>query len=170
MCCSPRRPLDTSEEPSRTRVERSREIAEAEKAEPIASLTRTALQMMDAGIAGRYPHPRTRACPAPGGLDPGSELATCVYPDAADWLIDGCGRLLAIARLVIDAIERVGARYSIGGSLGELFALSTSSARTEIMTDVRASVSTRLPAPETSPAAPGPLRRTGRAPPHPGCT
>jgi hypothetical protein len=35
--------------------------------------------------------------------------------------------LLAVARLVIDAIERVGARYSIGGSL-ELFALSTSSA------------------------------------------
>ncbi len=82
------RPLDTSEEASRAQVERWREMTDAEKAELVASLTRTALQMMDAGIEGRYPHASERERFLRRAiLTLGSELATCVYPDAAD-LVD----------------------------------------------------------------------------------
>ena len=74
-------------------VERWREMTDAEKAELVASLTRTALQMMDAGIAGRYPHASKRERflrRAILTLVPSSPRASILTPQI--WLIDGCGR------------------------------------------------------------------------------
>lgn len=79
------RPLDTSDEASRAQVEQWRAMTPAQKAELVASLTRATLQMMEAGIAARYPNASARERFLRRAiLTLGRELAVLVYPDAAE--------------------------------------------------------------------------------------
>ena len=80
--------LDTSDDVSRAQVERWRFMTLAEKAELVASLTRATFQMMDTGIAERYPHASERERFLRRAIITlGRELGTCVHPDAAN-LVD----------------------------------------------------------------------------------
>jgi hypothetical protein len=78
------RPLDTSDDASARQVERWRAMTAREKAELVAGLYRAAIQMVDAGIAARYPEasPRERFLRR-AILTLGRELAISAYPDAA---------------------------------------------------------------------------------------
>ncbi len=79
------RSLDTSDEASRAQVERWRAMTPAQKAELVAALTGATLQMMDAGIAERYPNASERERFLRRAiLTLGRELAVRVYPEAAE--------------------------------------------------------------------------------------
>ena len=79
------RALDTSDQAWQAQVDRWRAMTPDEKAQLAMALYHSTIEMMEAGIATRYPQasPRERFLRR-AMLTLGRELAVQVYPDAAD--------------------------------------------------------------------------------------